>query len=205
MMSRQMTKNFPAVAGVILLGVLTGCASAPAQETSSGPGLESTGEAVGGEYYSVDGPQFDSVSALEKSSDAVVRGVFVAHSGDADEADLVADAPAGVTGLPLELWEFQVTETLQGEVPQTITVTQLARSVDAAVRTAEPGRESLLFLRSYGDGVYAVTGLGAGSFAVEGDKLAAPQGASSSLVRDVARLGDVESLVEVVEAVETGQ
>lgn len=165
---------------------------------------------------SLDGPSYGSVGDLAAASEVVVIGRFCGSPARVTEADLGATFEyKNERGLDLDLWDFTVTEVLEGEVDNTIRVTQIvlpgvdsvdradherSDSSESAFYTAESGNRAVLFLRAYPDSsAYAVLGLGLGSIEVGPDgALATPVGAPESLAAEVARLGSVAELAELV-------
>lgn len=155
-----------------------------------------------GSDVQVDGPTYASVEELADAAEYVVTGRFTELVDTVDEADLYDGDDGGFVdgdrGMPLDLWAFEVEQTLQGQddlAGQQVSITQLHPDIDGTYYTADEGHSSVLFLNPYTSGeAFAVVGLGVGSLDVSNGELSAPEGADPDLIEDVDEIAHLTEL-----------
>jgi hypothetical protein len=156
-------------------------------------------------------PAGNTVDDLAAASDLVVLGTFDEPMGPPSVVDLLTGDGAGLVGLPLQRWTFDVEETFRTDADTDadtgagtdggsgasgpLVVTQLVPGdglVEGGSSLTETGTRAVLFLQRYGDDGYMVTGLGDGALVmtVQRDPESAPA-AVDTTVSVVAGLDDL--------------
>jgi len=186
------------LSGMALLacGLLAACGSTTSSEASAA--AEPAGAPSPSRVIAVDGPTYDSLSALAEraSSVAVIR--FAELMGSTTDGQIGGLSEA--SGLPVQVWTVVTEEPVAGEVtPQSFRLAILdPTSVSSHQEPVAVGDRRVGFVYPVTVGgvtTYFVAGLGQGLVPVTVDgALMATGSASPSLVSDISRVGSVAAL-----------
>jgi hypothetical protein len=184
------------VTGITVTGIVVGTNPGSAPQAAPSDHSTSPADTDGTGMVFVDGPTFGSIAELAETAEVIVEGKFGAAVGSESEGSLNV---GGDDGLEFELWTFLPDQVVRGSLDRTsINVSQVATTVEGAVRPADEGRRAILFLKRYPNGDFAIVGLGMGALIVapDGSVSIAPQ-ATQKLKAKVRNLTDDQVIAKI--------